>query len=324
MASVRIERFAATGERPSMTQIVNTGAEVGIGCETRIPPNSLIAESDLKLVLKNRRKALVRALLDIGPVRFLVDLGKPFPAYRKLLNAGVPPRIKYRGMYLSFEEAMAAVPRNMRIGYDHEEIAGIYEGYANVILASDYPAILCLQEALQGGSRVFDFGGNVGISFYAWQRYLNYPRDIQWVVCDLLSVIQRGERLALERQEKRLSFTTRFEDANGFDFLLMSGCLQYVEPRAHELLGRLKDLPRHIVVNRIPLHDSRECVTLQNIRWMVSPYRVFHRKRFISAMETLGYSLVDAWVDAQLDCWIPFYPEYSVSAYSGLYFRRIV
>jgi putative methyltransferase (TIGR04325 family) len=306
-----------------MTQVVNTAADVGIGGEAHIPASPFSAV-DPKLIRKNRRKALVRALLEIGPVRALVDLGKPFPAYRKLLNIGAPTWIKYRGVYLSFEEARAAMPRNMRLGYDHEEIAGIYESYANVVLASDYPAILCLQEALQRGSRVFDFGGNVGISFYAWQKYLNYPRDIQWVVCDLLSVIQRGERLAFQRQEKRVSFTTQFEDADGFDFLLMSGCLQYVEPRAHELLGRLKDLPQHIVVNRIPLHDSRECVTLQNIQWMASPYHVFHRERFISEMQNLGYSLVDAWVDAQLDCWIPFYPEYSVSGYSGLYFRRII
>jgi hypothetical protein len=55
---------------------------------------------------------------------------------------------------------------------------------------------------------------------------------------------------------------------------------------------------------------------------MVSPYQIFLRDQFIASLEALGYKLLDMWPDADHTCWIPFYPEYSVEAYSGLYFRR--
>jgi putative methyltransferase (TIGR04325 family) len=171
------------------------------------------------------------------------------------------------------------------------------------------------------GLRVFDFGGNLGISFYAWQKYLEIPANIEWVVCDLPMVIREGQRFANERGETRLRFTSRIEDGDGFDFLLMSGCLQFIEEPVGDLLAKMKRLPAHLLINRTPLHESRDCITLHNIGWMVAPYRVRQRDRVIEEIESFGYKLIDAWSDAEIDCWIPFYPEYSVESYSGLYFR---
>jgi putative methyltransferase (TIGR04325 family) len=235
------------------------------------------------------------------------------------LNKCLPSWIKFQGVYSSFDEARAHAPKGVRFGYDHEEIATAYQG--QTFLPSDYPAIFWMHEALQDGSRIFDFGGSVGVSFYLWQKYFRYPNNIEWLVCDLPAVVQAGQKLANEKNENRLRFTSCFEDANGFDFVLMSGCLQYIETPASEFLQKLKRLPRHLLINRVPLHRSRQCVTLQNIRWMVSPYQIFLRDRFIASLEALGYKLLDMWPDADHTCWIPFYPEYSVEAYSGLYFR---
>jgi hypothetical protein len=49
---------------------------------------------------------------------------------------------------------------------------------------------------------------------------------------------------------------------------------------------------------------------------------VFQRDRFIGELEALGYVVVDAWAVPDHSCWIPFYPEYSVESYTGLYLRK--
>ena len=81
------------------------------------------------------------------------------------------------------------------------------------------------------------------------------------------------------------------------------------------MLRGLARPPKHLVLNRLPLHSRFECVTLQNIGWSVSPYRIFQRDRFIGELEALGYVVVDAWAVNDL------YPEHSVASYSGLYLR---
>lgn len=264
----------------------------------------------------------IKAILKTPAVRFLIDVGKPISSYKSFLNRCTPSRSKYRGVYATFNEAKANVQKGASIGYDNERAAVMYLSYVNFILPSDYPVIFWLRDALRSGVRVFDFGGNVGISFYSFEKYLNYPKDLEWVVCDVPSVVKAGQNLANQRKETRLSFASRFEDADGFDILLASGSLQYIARPLGELLSRLKRPPRHVLINRLPLHDTRECVTLQNIGVTVCPYYVFRKDRFITDVQASGYELQDLWTDATHSCMIPFYPEYSVPRYSGLYFSR--
>jgi putative methyltransferase (TIGR04325 family) len=252
----------------------------------------------------------------------MIDLGKPISAYRGFLSRCLPPSLKFRGVYASFEEASANAPKGLLIGYDHEAVANIHEWQADAVLASDYPVLFWLRECLRSGSRIFDFGGNLGVSFYAWQDYLLYPDDFRWMVCDVPAIIERGRKLAVARNERRICFTSSFGDAEGCDVLLTSGCLQLVETPIIRLLGQLKTLPEHLLINRIPLNKSHAAVTLMNLRRLVAPYHVFHRDRFIAEVESLGYKLRDIWTADDHSCWIPFYPEYSVESYSGLYFQR--
>jgi putative methyltransferase (TIGR04325 family) len=285
------------------------------------PTTEILAAIDGdSLTPKARTKAFVKALLEAGPLPYLIDLGKPLPAYRKFLSHCLPSWVKYRGVYASFEEARANAPKKVPLGYDHEEIA---LGYKNQrFIASDYPAAFWLREALRDGATIFDLGGSVGTSFYRWEDYFDYPDDVRWLICELPAVARAGEQLALEKHENRLRFTSRFEEANGANCLLASGCLQYIETSLADSLKGLAKPPQHLVLNRLPLHSRRECVTLQNIRWAVSPYRVFQRDRFIGELEALGYVVVDAWAVTDHNCWIPFYPENSLESYSGLYLRQ--
>lgn len=271
---------------------------------------------------KEQLKSLAKAVLDFAPVRRAVDLPKHSAQYRRLLNRALPSWLKFRGVFSSFAEAQSNLPAGARIGYDHDEIAGIYKGYANWVLSGDYPVLLWLHQILQTTSTVFDFGGNLGISFFAFQNYIPYPKNLVWTVCDLPAVIRGGEKFAEERNERRVRFTERFDGASDCEVLLASGSLMYVQRSLSDMMRGLTRLPRHLLINRTAVHGSRACVTLQNIRWMVAPYHVFERSSFVNQFEALGYTLVDEWLDATHSCWIPFYPENSVQAYSGFYFRR--
>jgi putative methyltransferase (TIGR04325 family) len=280
----------------------------------------LAAINDHTLSPQVEKKALVKAVFDFAPVTRLVSLAKSFPAYRRFLADCLPARIKYRGVYSSFEEARAHAPRHIPLGYDHDEIA---LGYKNQrFLSSDYPAAFWLREALQDGPTVLDLGGSVGISFFGWQNYFGFPQNLWWVVCEVPAVVSAGEKIALQQNEDRLHFISHIEQAEDCNCFLASGSLQYMEASLPEVLRRLTRLPQHLIINRVPLHTTQECITLQNVRWAVSPYRIFQRDAFIAGCENLGYTLVDAWTVPDHNCWIPFYPEFSVALYSGLYFRK--
>lgn len=282
--------------------------------------DALVALGDPPVGPRAHKVALVKALLDLGPVQSAINLGKSSAAYRRLLNRCSPAWIKFHGVYSSFEEAAACAPKTLRLGCDYDDVALRFERQG--FIPSDYPAVFWMLKALKDSSSVFDYGGSVGISFYNWERYITYPEDIRWTVCEVPAAASIGEKIAQDKGENRLHFTTRFEDADGCDCLLASGSLQYVDASLADLLRRLASRPKHVVINRLPLHGQRSCVTLQNIRWLASPYRVFQRDALLQELESVGYKLIDAWSVTDHSCWIPFYPEFSVASYSGLYLRK--
>ena len=85
------------------------------------------------------------------------------------------------------------------MGFDHAEFSGHYKWLGEAPRAGDYPTMFWLQEALKSGSRVFDFGGNVGISFFAWQNHVEFPADIHWMVEDVSSILDAGRAFAKYR-----------------------------------------------------------------------------------------------------------------------------
>ena len=183
------------------------------GKQQRSRREILAAIDDRSLAPKARKKALVEALLEIGPLSYLINLGRPNGSYRRLLTRFLPSWVKCRGVYASFEDARAHAPKSVPLGYDHDEIALGYKGQK--FLCSDYPAAFWLREALQDLPSVLDLGGSVGISFYAWEHYFPYPENLHWVVCEVPSVVHAGEKIALEENEDRLHFTAQIEQADG-------------------------------------------------------------------------------------------------------------
>ena len=233
----------------------------------------------------------------------------------------------YRGVFSSFSEAWEAIPINFPKGYDLPVIAS-HSSVANLTASSeigkfnsrDYPILFWLASAFSDSSNVFDLGGNVGLGFYAYKQYLNYPEVFSWTVCEIPEIVKAGQKIAAKKDSYGLYFTTEFSEAEGKDIFITCGTLQYLNCPLAKMIKQLKSLPRHLLINRVPFYDGTPFFTLQNIKFSFCPYFIHNRTEFINEILDLGYELIDSWKDNRT-CSIPFHPECFVNGYHGFYFR---
>jgi putative methyltransferase (TIGR04325 family) len=234
------------------------------------------------------------------------------------------------GVFQTFEQAIQSSPRTKSIGYDNANLAHEYqqmleennwENSGRVIASYDYPVLFWLNSIFsqEGSKTIFDFGGNVGIHFYTYAKYIEYPENLKWTVCDVPTIVNAGVSLAKKRCVQELEFIINFPDLNGKEIFISSGAFQYVENLANTLFQYGK--PRHLLINRLPLYDGEQFVTLQNGGKVFYPQYVFNKNKFIEELSMIGYELIDIWEDRVDACIIPFHPEKSVPFYHGLYLK---
>ncbi len=229
----------------------------------------------------------------------------------------------FRGVYSSFEEAGRSAPRNKPLGFASQDYAQEFADRRSRIYSFDYPVLFWLAPFLRSPITLFDYGGHCGTHFYAYEQYVNYCPELKWVVCDLPEITRCGAQIAAEQNKKQLTFTNRFEDSDDAEVLLAAGSLQYIEtPPFSVALARLKFPPRHIVINKLSLDEGRPVITLQNGGVAYHPMHIFNRQEFINSVCAVGYELIDSWAVPSHSGRIPFHPEASFQAHSGLYFRR--
>jgi putative methyltransferase (TIGR04325 family) len=233
----------------------------------------------------------------------------------------------FKGIYETFEQAIENAPKNKLIGYDNEALAQEYKDERKVpikVLTYDYPILFWLKSIFSQDSlalNIFDFGGNVGIHFYSYLNYLNYPPTLTWKVCEVPAIAQAGKELAEHRACHNLEFTCCFDEASGADIFLASGSIQYVKSLA-ESIQNLSKKPSHLLLNRLPLHNKEaQFVTLQNGGQVFYPQYVFNKEQFIESFSSLNYELIDIWEDKEEGCIIPFHSKKSLPFYSGLYLK---
>ncbi len=232
---------------------------------------------------------------------------------------------RHDGMFQSFEGARMAVPRSAE--FDQTVLAADYTDRLDEVFPYDYPVILWLQRALSEGCRsVLDIGGSIGVHYFAYQKYIQFPRDLRWVVSEVPAMVTAGRQEAESRGAAQVEFTTelRPETVEESDILISAGTLHYIEtPALSDLLSRCKARPTHILLNKLPLYDGEDFVSLQNIHQGFAPHYVFNRARFIAGIVAQGYALCDRWSVLERSFWIYGHPEQSFGAYSGLYFRKL-
>jgi putative methyltransferase (TIGR04325 family) len=232
----------------------------------------------------------------------------------------------WRGVYPSFVAAQAAIPARNLAGYDNSGGASIAS--RNAIKRrrpTNYAAFFHVRPLLKPGMRIFDFGGGIGVAYYAFRHYMPFPPDVKWTVCDVQSVIEAGMEVAKEQQQlgeydtSALQFTADFKDAGGCDLLYSAGALQYVEAGVAELLSTLEKLPPYILLNRIPVWDREALFTLQTIDKIVCPYQIFNQSQLVNSLTALGYRLVDDWECPESTFSVRFRPSLRLNSYRGYY-----
>ena len=242
------------------------------------------------------------------------------PLYRRYFDRAAGHRRLFQGIYHDFASATNDIPRRRPIGYDNPMSAVRVAHARNFRSFYDYPVLFWLIQLLKPGTVVFDWGGNVGISYYAFRHHLRYPDGLQWVINDVPAVLAVGRQIAAQEQASGLLFTTSFDRLSGADILLSAGAFQFIEDPLG-VLRSIDSLPPQILINKVPVYDKPHAVTVQNMGTSFCPYHLFNRTEFIDAFRTLGYDMIDTWQNPGLGCFIPFHPEYSIIAFSGFYFR---
>ena len=225
----------------------------------------------------------------------------------------------FRGVYPDFDSARASAPATKPLGYDNDASALRLEGELHQVFPTDYPVMFWMQKLIQERSVIFDFGGNVGISFFNFKPYFAYPDGMKWIVCDVPAVAAAGAALAKDEGASQLAFVTDCEGVGEADIYLASGVLQYVEDPFRSLREAARR-PRHVLINRTSVLDVESAVTLQSIGTSFCPYHLFNRKEFLSNFTDLGYRLVDEWKNPGHGCRIPAHSKYNIDEYSGFYF----
>jgi len=256
---------------------------------------------------------LQQAALTIPGLHYLLDLRTRFQ------------RRYARGIFRTFQEARAAIPAGRLAGWDNVESSRLHLDLIEMMNPSDYAIVYWLGPLLAAcGGRVFDFGGNLGTAYYAFRKYLHYPPDLRWLVCDVPAVVAAGREVARERNASHLEFTTEFSEVEDFDILFTSGTLQLLEEEFASSLAKLKRKPRHLLINRVPLVHRPTYYTVADQTTSCCAYRLANRAEFIGSLQRLGYSLVDSWQCYELACRVLFHPARSLRPYSGMYLRLAV
>jgi len=229
----------------------------------------------------------------------------------------------FRGVYQSFEQALATAPETKSKGFDIKEFEGYFDNRRDKLFLYDYPFLYWLCNVLRPDSYIFDVGGNTGVHFIAYRKRLPYWEQLRWEVCEVPVIVEAGRRFAeQEGYSDRLTFTSDFTDAEGKDILISAGTLQYIDIRLADMLGALDNPPQHILVNKLPLYDGDEYVTLQNGGVHFIAQQVYNCAKFLGELEALGYQLVDQWVDSSRSCHVPFHPERDVVNFTGVYLSK--
>jgi putative methyltransferase (TIGR04325 family) len=231
------------------------------------------------------------------------------------------------GVFPSWSAAMAAIPPGNPIGYDQIEAKTMFSKYPTTLVRpSDYAVLLHLRNIAKAGMRVIDVGGSIGSAYYIALKYYPLPEAFEWVVFDVPAVLEAGREVALREgdKSKALRFVSSPKEAGPCDIFFSSGALQLIEDSLPNLLQQLPSLPRHVLINRIPVWDRKAVVTLNDMGFSLAPYNVFNREELVGSVEQLGYKLVDEWACPESNFFsIRLHPGSRLKAYRGFYFSLI-
>jgi putative methyltransferase (TIGR04325 family) len=227
--------------------------------------------------------------------------------YGKLFFYGA--RGRFYGIFNSLEEAKELISSGCPSSYADTDLTDVNIDSFSQIHLFDYPVMLRLLMAINQAKHLIDFGGHIGVKYYAYKRLLPDIQDLIWKVVDVPFCVERGRREALQRGATNLSFSSDISEAGDCDLLLISGTLQYVTPSIGDLLDSMACLPRFIIINKLPLHFGSDCYTIENFGNAKIPYRIFNKDKFDLQLLNRAYNKVDTWTIPSREISIPFHEK---------------
>lgn len=269
--------------------------------------------------VRNPREIAIR-FLATEPCRSLLRLAGKSRVGLRLLNV----MIGHRRLFRSFEEAWEWARRSTYAGHDHPDYIREHLFLSKSLRPSDYAALYWLLRINPNNISVFDFAGNVGNLFYSYYPYLKRAGELlDWTVFDLPRTLEEGREIAANRSAPGLSFEDSIRGFSEEQTLLVSGAFHYWETSVREFIGQFPQRPRHVILNRTPVHETQPSfITIQHRGSYAVPCLVRNKKELASAFAAEGYVMIDQWPALELSLEMPFLPNYTVPYYSGFYFRR--
>lgn len=231
-----------------------------------------------------------------------------------------PGRLRFRGAFASFEEAMAGVRGGKLAGYDHDSVSDVSRSVMEQVPLWDYPVLYWLRRLAPELSRVVDAGGHTGVKYRAFGPYLDLDR-LDWIVYDVAAQVRAGRAL-VRPEDRTLSFVDRLEDAPAADLLLASGLMPYLDGSLADLIRRLRAPPRYVILNKVATRDGPTVVALENFGVAEVPYQIRNEGEVPAALDAMGYDIIDSWIIDSLGHAIPTHPGLGRCVHRGYVARR--
>ena len=233
-----------------------------------------------------------------------------------------PPR--FTGVFPTREAAIAAMPTDLKAGYDNQEIADVSFQQMCELAVWDYPVVFWLDRLLSGRGTLIDAGGHQGTKFIAFKNVLDL-RDLQWVVYDLPGIVSVARKRQADGMiPSEIQFQTQLSQLPPADALLASGLLQYLDCSFSSLVQDLPQPPRIILLNKVALRDGPAVFTHERIGHTRVPYHIRSRKAWEAEIAALGYCVRDSWDIPDLGHVISTHPWQGRSESRGYVLERCV
>lgn len=224
---------------------------------------------------------------------------------------------RFKGAYASYEDAVAAVPKGLLVGYDNEAVTEIAFEQMCQIALWDWPVLYWLKR-LEPILCILDAGGHMGTKYRAFRNHLAIDQGkTQWIVYDVPAMVKAGRERAEKDGLSNLSFVASLFEAPAADVVLASGLLQYLDIPFSDLLSQLRKLPPYLLLNKVATREGPSVFTLENFGSARVPYMIRDRREFLSSLDALGYDIVDQWEIPQLSHVIPRHPRIRASVSFG-------
>ena len=212
------------------------------------------------------------------------------------------------GDYPSLEFARQQIADQSKSTYDNDDVVDISLEWFSRVSLFDYPILYWLLRFINEKNidSIMDFGGHIGVKYYAYQGYIRLPDSFKWRVVDVPAMVHRGKEKAKEEGIKNLEFFSDVEEVPATSVLFSSGSLMYADISIDQVVSNMLVRPSYILINKLAVLPDTEVISLEGFGHSCIPYRVFSLRRFNEAVSNLDYELIDSWEIEDRTHSIPF------------------